>query len=191
MSEPKPLLPPLKPAQNAPRLWSGNRFVADPWSTIGDDEPLPIEGRVIVSLARWRAEQATLAAVGVPIGVKVGPGETVDPTSDDIGRLGVIALAFPKFTDGRAYSAARRLREQGYRGEIRAIGDVLLDQIPLMLRCGFDALEITHAATIRSLEHERLPVVSRVYQAGAETDASVWHSRRSVAGLGTRVSRAG
>ena len=141
------------------------------------------DGHAIVSLDRWRAEQASLVALGVPVGVKVQPGDVLDAAADDIARLSLIALVFPKFTDGRAYSTARHLRDVlGYRGEIRATGDVLLDQLPLMLRCGFDAFEIVNAATVRALEQAPIPAVSRVYQRGAEATASIWRSRHKAAG---------
>lgn len=181
MSEPSPLLAPLKPALVSARLWNGQHFVADGWCATADEAPLPIGGRAIMSLKRWRAEQAGLAALGVPIGIAVQPSESLDPATDDIDRLALIALAFPKFTDGRAYSAARRLREAGFKGELRAIGDVLLDQLPLMLRSGFDAFEITHAATIRVLESSDVPAVNRVYQTGSESAPRQWRSRRVAA----------
>jgi len=69
----------------------------------------------------------------------------------------VIAIAFPKFTDGRGYSIARLLRERlGYAGELRATGDVLADQIPLLWRCGFDALVVEHEPTRAVLAEGRL-----------------------------------
>ncbi len=182
MSEPAPLFSPLKPATTEPRLWTGTSFVPDPWRTIADTEPFPIGGQAIVSLTRWRAEQPALAALGAPVGVVVQSSEALDFDTDDVNRLAVIALVFPKFTDGRAYSTARRLRESGYAGEIRATGDVLLDQLPLMLRAGFTTFEIVNAATIHALEVAPLPAVSRVYQSGAETATRGWRSRR--AGIG-------
>lgn len=182
MSEPAPLFSPLKPATIEPHLWTGTSFVPDPWRTIADAEPFPIGGQAIVSLTRWRAEQPALAALGAPVGVVVQSSEALDFDTDDVNRLAVIALVFPKFTDGRAYSTARRLRESGYAGEIRATGDVLLDQLPLMLRAGFTTFEIVNAATIHALEVAPLPAVSRVYQTGAETAARGWRSRR--AGIG-------
>ncbi|HSM42869.1 MAG TPA: DUF934 domain-containing protein, partial [Afifellaceae bacterium] len=73
--------------------------------------------------------------------------------------------AFPAFTDGRAYSKAVRLRQQhGFTGEIRAVGDVLLDQLAFMRRCGFDALEISHDVTAERLAKGRIPDVDRYYQ---------------------------
>ncbi len=132
-------------------LFKNGGFVDDGWRNLGDQDPLPIDGKAILSLSRWRTEQPQLVASGVPLGVRIEPSEAIDALADDISRLSVIALGFPKFTDGRSYSKARALREQhGYKGELRAIGDVLLDQIPLMLRCGFDALEIVNEPTIRA-----------------------------------------
>ena len=180
MSEPTLLLAPLKPAAVPSQLWDGTRFIPDDWRTIADGDALPIEGCVLVSLARWRADQASLVALGVPSGIKVQPGDGMDAASDDLARLSVIALVFPKFTDGRAYSTARHLREVlGYRGQIRATGDVLLDQLPLMLRCGFDAFEIVDAATIQALKKAPVPAVSRIYQGGTAATGSVWNSRRA------------
>jgi uncharacterized protein (DUF934 family) len=74
--------------------------------------------------------------------VWVGPDQSVDDLAYDLPRLAVVALAFPKFGDGRAYTAARLLRERyGFTGEIRAVGDVLREQASFMVRCGFDAFE--------------------------------------------------
>jgi uncharacterized protein (DUF934 family) len=182
MSEPSPLLAPLRPTSTDARLWKSGAFTADPWRAVADDATIPIDGHAIVSLKRWRAEQLMLAADGRPFGIRVEPADTLDPATDDLERLAVIALAFPKFTDGRAYSTARRLREQwAYRGEVRATGDVLLDQLPLMLRAGFDAFEIVNAPTITALEKAPVPSVSHVYQRSVTARVSDWHSRRKVA----------
>lgn len=171
MSEPTPLLPPLKPKQVQARLWHNGAFVADDWHWITDDEPMGVRARVIVSLDRWRKEQPTLVSTGVAVGVKLDAGQSIDVETDGVSRLGVIVLPFPKFSDGRSYSAARQLRDAGHRGELRATGDVLLDQLPLMVRTGFDAFEITNAATIAALERGEFPAVPLVYQAGAAIGA--------------------
>lgn len=147
------------------RLYKNSAFVDDAWAHVGDTDSLPVDGHAIVSLKRWRTEQAQLAGLGVPLGLKVDAGEAVDPATDDIARLAVIALAFPKFSDGRSYTKARSLREQlGFRGELRAVGDVLLDQIPLMLRCGFDAFEISNEPTQRALARGHVPAINETYQ---------------------------
>jgi phosphoadenosine phosphosulfate reductase len=178
MSEPKPLLAPLRAASTAPRLWKSGAFADDTWHNIGDEEALPIDRHAIVSLERWRAEQPQLIAHEHRIGIRVDAGEQLDPAIDHLDRLAVIVLSFAKFTDGRAYSTARRLREQwGYQSELRATGDVLLDQVPLMLRSGFDALQIVDVATIGAIERGEIPAVSRTYQRSVGVDVFGWHSR--------------
>ena len=93
-----------------------------------------------------------------------------------LDRLALIEVSFPKFRDGRGYSAARILREAGYMGELRAQGDVLVDQIPFMRRCGFDAFApeaaIDEAALERALK--RYP---DVYQKAADARPAVWALR--------------
>lgn len=177
MSEPSPLLAPLVPRAIPTRLWRDGRFVVDAWRHVADDAPLPIDGHAIVSLRLWRAERPAITALGTPVGVRVAAGEAVDPASDGLDRLGVFALVFPRFSDGRAYSTARRLREAGFDGEVRATGDVLLDQLPLMLRAGFDAFEITNATTAAALERGELPAISRVYQTGTPVAQHGWQAR--------------
>ena len=92
-------------------------------------------------------------------------GEPVHTLEPYLWRLSLIALAFPKFHDGRSYSAARLLRERyHFRGELRAVGDVLQDQIPLMRRCGIDSFEVKHEPTRAALTEGRLPEMHRFYQ---------------------------
>jgi len=93
-----------------------------------------------------------------------------------LDRLALVEVAFPKFRDGRGYSAGRILREAGYKGELRAQGDVLVDQIPLMRRCGFDSFapesplnEDVVAASLARYDH--------VYQAAADGAVPVWKLR--------------
>jgi uncharacterized protein (DUF934 family) len=101
-------------------------------------------GPVLVPLAVWQArrdELLTRARSG-EVGVWLAAGEDIAGLAGDLAGLQVIALHFPKFTDGRSYSAATLLRKRhGYKGELRAIGEVLRDQFNYMTRCGFDALQ--------------------------------------------------
>lgn len=177
MSEPKPLLAPLRPATTAARLWRSTGFVTDTWTSVADDTALPSEGAIIVSLARWRAERSKL--VGREVGVHLAPTDAFDPATDGLDRLSLVALSFPKYTDGRAYSTARRLREHwGFKGEVRATGDVLLDQLPLMLRSGFDTFELTSAATIAALEAGPVPAVVTTYQRSVDVARFGWRPRQ-------------
>lgn len=90
-----------------------------------------------------------------------------------LDRLALIEIAFPKFRDGRGYSAARILREAGYRGELRAAGDVLVDQIPFMRRCGFDAFAPEAAIDEAALERA-LSRYPEYYQKAADDRSPVW-----------------
>jgi len=71
--------------------------------------------------------------------VRLEPSDDARDLLGHLGRLGLVEVNFPAFTDGRGYSAARLLREAGYEGELRAVGDVLIDQLAYMRRCGFDS----------------------------------------------------
>lgn len=120
-----------------------DQLVDDPYRRLADDEALPADGAVIVSLARWQSDRDALGARQAPIGVLLASNESPELIADDLGRLALVALEFPVFRDGRAYSYARILRERyGYAGEIRAVGDVLMEQLHYMLRTGFNAFEM-------------------------------------------------
>lgn len=147
------------------KLWKNSRFVNDTFVVVDDAAPLPQATPVIVSLKRWRESRGELLALKAPIGVAVDATAEFDVATDDLGKLALIAIPFAKFTDGRGYSLARRLRDTlTFEGEVRATGEVLIDQIPLMLRCGFDSFVVSHAPTLRTLEAGHLSVVREVYQ---------------------------
>lgn len=119
------------------------RAVDDPWTTATSEAELDRPGPLLVTLALWRDHRDRLAARNTPLGLKLGAGEAPDQVAADLERFPVVALEFPKFADGRAYSYARLLRERyGYTGEIRAVGEVLRDQLAFMHRSGFDAFEV-------------------------------------------------
>lgn len=155
-------------------LYKNGSFVDDdPWRILGADEALPAEGPVALPKARFIAERDGLAGRNAPLGVVIEAGEGLDGLEDDIDRLSLVVLTFPKYTDGRNYSTARILRERfGYRGELRATGNVLRDQLRFMLRCGFDALEVTHEGTIAALSDGRINLVSLHYQLASRDEAA-------------------
>lgn len=129
-------------------LLKDGKLIDDPWVHIADEVAIPASGPVIVGLKRWRELRKSLIKRKDPVGVRLQSDHTAGDVAGDLEHLGVVALAFPAFKDGRAYSNARRLRERhGYTGEIRAIGNVLRDQYLFMRRCGFDALEVKEGET--------------------------------------------
>jgi uncharacterized protein (DUF934 family) len=118
-------------------------IVVDRFERVADDDALPETGDVLVSLARFAAERDTLLSRDGELGVWLQSSESTDAIAEHLGRIALVALDFPVFSDGRAYSSARLLRERyGYKGEVRAIGDVLCEQLTFMLRSGFDTFEI-------------------------------------------------
>ena len=115
----------------------------DPFVHVGDDAELPGEGAVLISAARILADPEALLRRPGKTGVIWPNNRDVDDLVPYLERLAAVALVFPSFRDGRAYSQARLFRERyGYRGELRATGQVLRDQFVFMLRAGFDAFEV-------------------------------------------------
>jgi len=148
-------------------LWRNGAFAKDTWTALVDDQPAPASGAILVSLPRWRMERASLVGRADPVGVEVAAGNDALEHLAEIADRPLIALRFEKFGDGRAFSYAILLRERhGFRGELRAVGDVLLDEIPLMLRCGFTSFEIVNPPTLRALERGGLPHFALAYQPG-------------------------
>jgi phosphoadenosine phosphosulfate reductase len=121
-----------------------DRVIEQEWITVDADGELPSsDENVIVPLARFKLERDSLLGRNGGLGVQLNPGDAPEDLADGLDRLSIIAVNFPAYTDGRGYSYGRVLRERmGYTGELRAVGDVLRDQILLMHRCGFDAYEL-------------------------------------------------
>lgn len=103
---------------------------------------LPADGPILVPLPVWLARREALLARG-EVAVWLAPGEEPEALVEDLDRLPLIAIDFPVFRDGRGYSYARELRTRfGYHGELRAIGDVLRDQLFYLSRVGFNAFAV-------------------------------------------------
>ena len=118
-------------------------IVADSFAHAVDDSEIPVEGAALIPAVRFLADPEALVARNSPTGVIWPNNRDLDELVPYLDKLAVVALVFPTFRDGRAYSQARLLRERyGYKGELRATGQVLRDQFVLMLRAGFDAFEV-------------------------------------------------
>lgn len=135
----------------------------DPFTYVPEGAELPDQGAIIVHLSDWLDKREQLLARGTPLGVRLKSDESPESIADDLERLDVVALEFPAFRDGRAYTHARMLRERlGYEGEVRAVGDVLMEQLHFMQRAGFDAFELDADDPVAQLEI-------------ANRDFSVWY----------------
>lgn len=120
----------------------GAAWADDPFVALDDDAPAPDAGAVILSLPRFLAEGEALLGRGLTLGVRIEPDQAVEDLAYDLGRVSMVAPVFPKFRDGRAFTTAHLLRTRfGFTGEVRAVGDVLRELAPFMVRCGFDAFE--------------------------------------------------
>jgi len=128
-------------------LVKNGKVAADTFVHVGDDAEIPVDGAALIPAARFLADPEALIGRNGPTGVIWPNNRDVDDLVPYLGRLAVVALVFPTFRDGRAYSQARLLRERyGYKGEMRATGQVLRDQFVFMLRAGFDAFEVVKPA---------------------------------------------
>jgi uncharacterized protein (DUF934 family) len=151
---------------------------ADSWVRVEGDEPVPSDVPTIVS-AEWllAAPEAALEARKASLGVSWPNDKPVSELTPFLPRLSLVALEFPVFRDGRAYTQARQLRERyDFKGEIRATGDVLRDQFLFMVRAGFDAFEVKKAAdaeTFAKATHE----FSVLYQPAADGRLSAFRAR--------------
>ncbi len=128
-------------------LVKGGKPVEDRWTHVEDSDPLPANGPVVISWARWQTERGRISRAPAELGVRIPNTATTAEIGADAGHFGLIAVNFPSFADGRAFSQARVLRAQyGYSGEIRATGGVGRDQLLFMQRCGIDTFEVPERA---------------------------------------------
>jgi uncharacterized protein (DUF934 family) len=158
-------------------LIKDGKVVDDVWAFVEDGHELSPGGCITVSLGRFLSEHDQLLARNRSIGVRLA--NTDDPALlvPFLDQIHLIELQFPKYTDGRAFSQAQLLRRRyGYKGEIRAIGQVLRDQLRLMIRSGFDAVVIDEAdaeAVYDFSAHE----FSEFYQAASDTSETIFQKR--------------
>lgn len=150
-----------------PTLIDRNGERGDAWTRV--TETTPVEAtHLLVPLAAWQADRAGWIATGARLGVLLGPADDPADLAADLGALSLIAIEFPAFTDGRGYSIARLLRERhGWRGELRAVGDVLIDQLHYLARCGFDSFALADGQSVDAALTAFQPF-GESYQAGVD-----------------------
>ncbi|RYE08803.1 MAG: phosphoadenylyl-sulfate reductase [Hyphomicrobiales bacterium] len=155
-------------------LFKDGAFIADPFRAWAEgDDPATVRYTHIPAKVYLENRDAVLANPH-PNGLLIAPADKVETLANDLGRFASIAISFPAFGDGRGYSSARLLVERyKYQGELRAVGDVLMDQVPLMRRCGIEAFVVTHQATRKALESGQLTTVNLFYQPVGVTEVPV------------------
>ncbi len=153
------------------------KVVEDRYVRVTDDAPIADDLAAIVPPARFMADVAELTARAAPTGVQWPNDRRVAELAPWLDRLALIALTFPNFRDGRAYSQARQLRERyGFRGELRATGEVFRDQFLFLIRAGFDSLEMRNAADAAAFA-EVVGRYSAFYQSSADGRAPIQRRR--------------
>jgi uncharacterized protein (DUF934 family) len=160
------------------KLIKNGAYAQDVYASVADDAALP-EGPVLVSLARFKKERDALLARNTPVGIKLQSSENPEILGADVNHFALIALEFPKFRDGRAFSWARILRTRlGFTGEIRAVGDFLYDQVNYQRRVGFDAWEVPDHFTIEMF-NRALTEMTNVYQPSTDGKKTIRELRAS------------
>jgi uncharacterized protein (DUF934 family) len=145
------------------RIWNETGFVSDdPWVIETEETKAGNNEKPILSLEAF-IEKARAGETN--LGVLIKPADNVKDLAPWLDSIALVAVSFPAFSDGRAFSHASILRERlGYKGELRAVGDVLIDPIPLMLRCGITSFSVTNPVALKRLEEGRLPGIDNHYQ---------------------------
>ena len=159
-------------------LLKDGKIVDDVWAFVEDGHELSPGGCIVVSLGRFLSEHDQLLARNRSIGVRLAVSDDPALLAPFLDQLHLIELQFPKYTDGRAFSQSQLLRRRyGYKGEIRATGQVLRDQLRLMIRSGFDAMVIDEGdaeAVFDISAHE----FSEFYQSAADTTDTIFVKRQ-------------
>jgi uncharacterized protein (DUF934 family) len=163
------------------------KIVEDAFVRVADDAALPDGVAVLISAARFLADPEAILRREAPTGVVWPNNRNVEALASYLDRLALVALDFPKFRDGRAYSQARILRERfRFRGELRATGDVLRDQFLFLIRSGFDVFDVKKEIDALAFA-EAVSRYSVFYQPAADGRQSVFRQRLLRATEGSRL----
>ncbi|HWK67774.1 MAG TPA: DUF934 domain-containing protein [Rhizobiaceae bacterium] len=157
-------------AEGPTRLWTPAGFREDDWRHADTADALSSNGRVILPLDVFLVlDREARRSAQERLGVVLQPGEPLEAIAGLLDQLSLVALAFPAFSDGRSFSKAELLRSRHrFEGAVRAVGQVLVDQLPHMLRLGFDEFEVSHPLLIERLEKGEVGGLGLYYQPAAK-----------------------
>lgn len=154
------------------KIIKNREIVESPWVRVGLEDELP-SGPVIVPFKRWLSEHEALSSRG-EVSVYLEGDDDTREIAPHLENVAFVAVDFPKFADGRGYSHARILRDEfEYTGELRAIGDILRDQMFNLVRCGFNAFEVREDKDLDDAL-EGLNDFSVTYQAAADEKRPIY-----------------
>lgn len=146
-------------------IYKDGEFVEETWTRVEPEADTTVEGNLLVPVKQFLEEADKVLAHDGQVAVLVEAGDDVEPLENHLDKLAYVAVDFPSFADGRGFSAARVLREQlGYKGDIRAVGKYILDQVPLARRCGVSSFEISKPEVLKALKAGEWPEVTKYLQ---------------------------
>lgn len=146
-------------------IFKDGEFVEESWLRVDAETGAAADGDALVPLTLFLADAEAYLSRGGKTAVVIEAGDDVAKVEPYLDRLALVAVDFPSFSDGRGFSAARILREQmGYKGDIRALGKYILDQVPLARRCGVSSFEISKPEVLKSLQAGEWPEVTKYLQ---------------------------
>ena len=131
------------------KIIKDKQIIEDNWTHIADSDEIT-DGDITVSLSRWKKEKTDLSNHQGDIGIRISPADSVEDIATDLKNVKLVAVEFPAFTDGRAFSHARLLRSRyGFEGEIRAIGNYMPDQVFYLTRVGVNAFQLENPEQLK------------------------------------------
>jgi uncharacterized protein (DUF934 family) len=157
-------------------LIKAGAIAPDNWLLLDATAAIPATGRVIAPLAGWLAARASLSPHRDPLGVWLDGDVAIEPIGAALAALPLVAIRFPKLADGRGFSTGRLLRERyGFAGELRAIGEIVPDQLWELARCGFDAFVVRDAQAAAAIT--ALGAFGDAYQSSAAQPLPLFRRR--------------
>jgi len=149
------------------KLLKNRQIIDDTWTTLSLEETI-IPGDIIIPFERWKSEQTSLTSHEGKLGVLISSDTNIDEVIQAMDNFALVALNFPKYTDGTCFSYGFLLRERhNFAGELRAVGDVFQDQFSYLERCGFDAIQLEDEAALEAGK-QSFEEISVTYQSSAD-----------------------
>lgn len=152
------------------KILKNRQVIDDTWATLINDETLESSSTrdIIIPFERWKSDQATLKSYAGKVGVLISSDTEINEVIDALSNFELVALSFPKYTDGTCFSYAFLLRERHkFTGELRAMGDIFRDQFAYLERCGFDAIKLEDETALEAGK-ESFDELSITYQSSAD-----------------------
>ena len=160
-------------------LLKNNAFLPEDYVTVADEDALPQSGKVLLSFTRLKKDWDEVAKLPAMVAVRLANTDKVEELKPYVSKIALVQLPFPAFNDGRSYSIARELRLDGYRGELRAEGNVLPDQLQMMRQVGFDSFLVSDRFPLEVWQ-KAAHQMSLAYQRGLfrqVQETEVWSTR--------------